>query len=82
MANNSNLLEFERSRELRSRVTDAVKSVGSSHTSALTSELALRVEFGLRTDLDEWHSLDRSWPFCHGVVAYLRVHARIGGLDV
>lgn len=65
-----------------SRMTSTVKLVGSSHTSALTSGLALRVEFGLRTVLNEWHSLDRSWPFCHGVVAYLRIHARIGGLGV
>jgi hypothetical protein len=82
LANTSNLLEVEQSRELCSRMTDAVKSVGLSLTAALILESALGSETGLRTGFDEWHTLDRSWPFCHGVVAYLRVHACIGGLDV
>jgi len=82
LANTSNLLEVEQSRELCSRMTGTVKSVGLSLTAALILELALRSETGFRTGFAEWHTLDRSWPFCHGVVAYLRVHARIGGLDV
>jgi hypothetical protein len=82
LANTSNLLEVEQSRELCSRMTDTVKSVGLSLTAALILESALGSETGLRTGFDEWHTLDRSWPFCHGVVAYLRVHARIDGFDV
>jgi hypothetical protein len=82
LANTSNLLEVEQSRELCSRMTDTVKSVGLSLTAALILESALGSETGLRTGFDEWHTLDRSWPFCHGVVAYLRIHARIDGFDV
>lgn len=55
----------------RARSTAPYKSVGSSHTSALTSKFASKVEPGLRTGLSGWHTPDRSWPFCHGVAAHL-----------
>jgi len=69
--NHPNSLGCARSRELPSEVDGAVKPVGSSHTSALSSKFASKVEPGLRTGLSGWHTPDRSWPFCHGVAAHL-----------
>jgi hypothetical protein len=53
-----------------SRRTNAVKFVGLSQTSALTSGFAQRVGFSLRAEFDGWHTSDRPWPFCHGVAAH------------
>jgi hypothetical protein len=39
-----------------SRLSNAVKFVGLSQTSALTFGLAQRVEFSLRAELDRWHT--------------------------
>lgn len=39
-----------------SRRTNAVKFVGLSQTSALTSGFAPRLEFSLRAELDRWHT--------------------------
>lgn len=72
---------FEQNREIYSRLMNAVKFIGLSQTSALTSGLAQRVEFSLRAELDRWHTPGQAVALLPRGCSSPQLPASIGGLD-